>query len=227
MKMIIKRTAQAIAIVMIVLLVLIFGINAYVRFSVRGRILTREEMTSVQGTDCIIVLGCSVRPDGSPSYMLYDRIMQGVECYNAGMAPKLLMSGDHGQSNYDEVNTMKDQAIGEGVPSSDIFMDHAGFSTYETMYRAKEIFQAKKVVIVTQKYHLYRAVYIAKQLGMDAYGVIADKRTYTKQTYREIREIAARVKDFFSVIVKPQPTYDGEIIPIDGDGNVTNDKQRE
>ena len=83
------------------------------------------------------------------------------------------MSGDHGRVSYDEVNTMKDYAINDGIPSDDIFMDHAGFSTYDSMYRAKEIFGVKKIVIVSQKYHLTRALYIAKKLGIEAYGVSA------------------------------------------------------
>ena len=134
------------------------------------------------------------------------------------------MSGDHGRKEYDEVNVMKNFAIKSGVPSEDIFMDHAGFSTYESMYRAKEIFQADIVIIVSQKYHLYRAVYIARSLGMEAYGVPSDVRIYRGQEYRNLREAAARVKDFFIVIIKPEPTYLGEAIPVNGNGDITNDK---
>ena len=115
-------------------------------------------------------------------------------------------------------------AIEKGVPSENIFMDHAGFSTYESIYRAKEIFKAKKVVIVTQKYHLYRALYIANQLGLEAYGVGSDPRKYVGATYRELREILARDKDFIKCIFKPEPTYLGETIPVSSNGNATNDK---
>ena len=104
-------------------------------------------------------------------------------------------------------------------------MDHAGFSTYESMYRAKEVFEAKKVVIVTQKYHLHRALYVAEKLGIDAYGVSSDPRTYRGQFVREIREILARDKDFFKCIVKPEPTYLGDTIPVSGNGDTTNDKK--
>ena len=103
-------------------------------------------------------------------------------------------------------------------------MDHAGFSTYESMYRAKEIFQAEKVLIVTQDYHLYRAVYIARQLGIDAYGVDANYRGYSGQTARDVREVLARVKDVGSCIFKPEPTYLGEPIPIWGNGELTHDE---
>ena len=120
---------------------------------------------------------------------------------------------------------MKQFAIDRGVPSEDVFMDHAGFSTYETMYRAKEVFAAKRVIIVTQKYHLYRAVYIAEQLGLEAYGVDSDLQSYIKQPYYNAREILARDKDFVKVIFKPKPTYLGEVIPISGSGDLTNDKE--
>jgi vancomycin permeability regulator SanA len=102
-------------------------------------------------------------------------------------------------------------------------MDHAGFSTYESLYRTRDIFKAKKILIVTQKYHMYRAIYIADKLGLDAYGVSSDPRIYAGQSYREIREILARSKDFFNVIVKPKPTYLGKTIPISGNGDLTND----
>ena len=174
--------------------------------------------------DCSVVLGCLVRDDGTPSHMLEDRLIVGVQLYDLGAAPKLLMSGDHGQTDYDEVNTMKQFAMDAGVPSSNVFMDHAGFSTYETVYRAKEIFGADKVLIVTQQYHLYRALYIAEQLGMDAYGVAADYRQYSGQLSRDIREVLARVKDFGMSIFQPEPTYLGEAIPISGNGDLTHDE---
>ena len=119
---------------------------------------------------------------------------------------------------------MKTFAVDAGIASEHVFMDHAGFSTYESMYRAKEIFQAKKIIIVTQEYHLYRAIYIAESLGLEAYGVAADYRAYTGQTKRDLREILARVKDFGTSLFQPEPTYLGEAIPIWGDGNLTNDE---
>jgi vancomycin permeability regulator SanA len=155
--------------------------------------------------------------------MLRDRLERGIELYDLGAAPKLLMSGDHGRVGYNEVGVMKQYAIDQGVPSEDIFMDHAGFSTYETMYRAKEIFKASKVIVVTQEYHLYRALYIAEQLGIEAYGVSSDLDTYVGQTKRDIREILARCKDFAMCIFKIEPTYLGEVIPVNGNGDVTND----
>lgn len=201
-------------------LVFLFSVNAYVKNTVKDQILLPEQAAEIEDADCIIVLGCGVWGD-RPSPMLEDRLSQGVELYELSAAPKLLMSGDHGQDNYDEVNVMRNFAINAGVPSEDIFMDHAGFSTYETMFRARDIFEAKKVIIVTQEYHLYRALYIADRLGLEAYGVASDPRKYAGQTYRDLREILARGKDFFSCIICPEPTYLGEAIPVSGDGNVT------
>lgn len=223
MKKIIKTIALVLFILIIFAVCTAFGLNAYVKSVGGKRIVTPEEAAAIEDVDCIIVLGCLVRSDNSLSDMLSDRLRRGVELYDAGAAPKLLMSGDHGREDYDEVNAMKEYAKEHGVPSEDVFMDHAGFSTYETVFRAKEIFGAKKVIIVTQEYHLYRALFIAEKLGLEAYGVPSDYHTYGGQTMREIREVLARCKDVAATVFKPDPTYLGDKIPINGDGNVTND----
>ena len=197
------------------------GIDLYVVKSTERYILTPE--TAGDGYDCILVLGCGVWGN-RPSHMLEDRLLQGIELYENGASGKMLMSGDHGQADYDEVNVMKDFAADRGVDTDDIFMDHAGFSTYESMYRAKEIFGAEKVLIVTQDYHLYRAIYDARALGIDAYGIASNPRGYSGQLYRDIREILARNKDFIYCLIKPEPTYMGEQIPVQGNGNITNDR---
>ena len=173
--------------------------------------------------DCIIVLGAGIRGN-NPSPMLEDRLLTSATLYKKNISNKILVSGDHSEEYYDEVNVMKNYLKEQNIASKDIFMDHAGFSTYDSIYRAKEIFKAKKVIIVTQKYHLYRSLYIAKKLDLDAYGVAANRRTYYGQIKRDIREVAARVKDLIKCIFKPTSTHLGEIIPIEGDGNITNDK---
>ncbi len=207
----------------------VLGVDAYTVLSTRERILTVEEAAELHGVDCIIVLGCKVQSDGSPSHMLNDRLEVGVDVYYGllknGKGSKLLMSGDHGTEEYNEVYTMKQFAIAEGIESSEIFMDHAGFSTYESIYRAKEIFGADKIIIVTQEYHLYRALHIADALGVEAYGVSADLRTYAGQLKFSAREVLARNKDFITAIYKPEPTYLGDKISLDGSGDVTNDYQ--
>lgn len=201
----------------------VLGINAHIIGVTRSRILAPEVAAQLKDVDCILVLGCKVQADGTPSHMLEDRLRRGVDLYKMGAAPKILMSGDHGQTEYDEVNTMKRFATDAGIASSDVFMDHAGFSTYESMFRAKAVFGVKKVVIVTQQYHLYRAVYAAQCLGMEAYGVSSDYRTYSGQLGRDVRELLARVKDYGTAKFQPEPTYLGEFIPISGDGDLTND----
>lgn len=222
-KLTFKKILLTVICIGIACLALVFSLNAYVVSSVEKRIISSDSAADIKDFDCIIVLGAGVR-NGSPSPMLQDRIDCGVALYLDGVAPKIIMSGDHGRKDYDEVNVMKAEAIEAGVSSEDVFMDHAGFSTYETIYRAKEIFGAKKVLIVTQKYHLFRALYIARELGVEAYGVCADVRSYRGAVYREVREVLARNKDFVKCIFKPESTYLGEAIPVSGDGNITNDK---
>jgi len=199
----------------------VFGLSSYIKRETAEKIITAEEATDA---DCILVLGCGVREDGSPSLMLRDRLEKGIELYEAGTAPKLLMSGDHGRKDYDEVNLMKSYAMGKGVPSEDIFMDHAGFSTYDSMYRARDIFCAEKVIVVSQEYHLYRALYLAEKLGLEAYGVPAQDVNYRGQAYREFREMLARAKDFCTAVIQPEPKYLGEKISVSGNGDLTNDK---
>lgn len=203
--------------------VTVLGLNAQVIGATNDKILSTEQAAQLGNVDCILVLGCKVHEDGNPSHMLEDRLKRGVALYKGGAAPKILMSGDHGQVEYDEVNAMKEYAMDAGIPSEDVFMDHAGFSTYESMYRAKEVFGAKKIIIVTQEYHLYRAIYAAERMGMEAYGVNADYRTYSGQLMRDVREVLARVKDWLTAECKPLPTYLGEQIDIGGNGDVTND----
>ena len=202
-----------------------FLVNLYMIRKEETYILTADQAGELEDVDCIMVLGCGVRPDGTPSGMLSDRLDQGIRLYDEHVSDKLLMSGDHGKVNYDEVNLMKQFAIDRAVPSENIFMDHAGFSTYESMYRARDIFQVKKIIIVTQRYHMYRALYVAQAMGMEAYGVESDPRQYGGQKMRDLRELLARPKDLIYTIVMPKPTYLGDAIPVSGDGNVTNDKE--
>jgi len=201
--------------------VTVLGINGHVKKSTADQILSPEEAATLTDVDCILVLGCYVHDSGRPSDMLADRLRRGIELYQSGAAPKLLMSGDHGQKDYNEVKAMKLEAMDEGIPSEDIFMDHAGFSTYESMYRARDVFGAKRIVVVSQEYHLYRALYVAERLGLDAYGVSADLRPYAGQEAREVREVLARNKDFLTAIAQPLPTFLGDPISLSGSAAAT------
>lgn len=223
-----KNMLKILIIIILILCALIgimmLSINFYVVNKTKSKIVTEKQAKELENVDCILVLGAGIWGD-KPSPMLEDRLLQGIALYNNQTSSKIIMSGDHGKEEYDEVNVMKDFAIEKGVKSEDIFMDHAVFSTYDSVYRAKEIFKAQKIIIVTQKYHLHRALYVAEKLGIEAYGVASDPREYRGQVVRELREVLARDKDFFKCIIKPEPTYLGDTIPVSGNGDATNDKK--
>ena len=219
-----KRPLLCLGAALLLLALAVLLPDAVVRGSTRKDLLTPEAAADWEA-DCILVLGAGLLPDGQPNLMLAERIDTGVDLYGLGAAPKLLMSGDHGRREYDEVNPMKASAVAQGVPSEDVFMDHAGFSTYESVYRARDIFGARRVLIVTQAYHLPRALYIARQLGLEAAGVPCDTARYRGQLYRDLREVLARDKDFVKCIFQPGPTYLGEAISLQGSGDVTNDRK--
>ena len=211
------------AVVLLLLFALLFAItllslNAAIKSVTKDRILSPQTAAQLGDIDCILVLGCHVR-----SQYLADRLTTAFGLYDMGASPKLLMTGDHGREVYDEVNYMLDKAEEHGIERKDVFTDHAGFSTYESIYRAKEIFGAERIIIVTQEYHLYRSIYLAEKLGIEAYGVSASLHGYGSQDYQDFRESLARVKDFFYALVKPEPTFLGEFIPISGDAYPSHD----
>lgn len=218
-----KRLIKTVLLAICTGLILIFGISLYIKKSADPQLLSADEAAYLDDVDCILVLGAGVKSDKTPSAMLAERLNLGIDLYNSGVSEKLLMSGDHAQDNYNEVQVMKDYAAARNIPTEDIFMDHAGFSTYDSIYRAKEVFQAQKVIIVSQEYHLPRALYLARKMGLDAYGVPADTKRYKGQLARDLREVLARDKDFITGIIKPAPTHLGNSIPVNGNGNVTND----
>jgi SanA protein len=181
-----------------------------------------SEATDAPQAQVAIVLGAKVYANGLPSPMLSDRLETAVTLYRSGKVEKLLLSGDHGQVTYDEVNAMLRYVLERGVPEEDVFTDHAGFSTYETMYRARDVFKVTSALVVTQRFHLARAVYTARVLGLAATGVEADLRPYFDEKRFALREWPARMKAFFQLhLTKPKPTYLGPVIPIDGDGRAT------
>ena len=217
-----KKIIKFMIISIISLTILILITNLYVIVTTKSKIKNIKDIED-NNIDCIIILGAGIRGN-NPSPMLEDRLLTGATLYKRNISNKIIVSGDHSEEYYDEVNVMKNYLKEQNIPSKDIFMDHAGFSTYDSIYRAKEIFNAKKIVIVTQEYHLYRALYIAEKLNLEAYGISANRRTYQNQLKRDIREIAARIKDLIKCIFKPTSTHLGEEISIDSDGNITNDK---
>lgn len=219
-----KRKYKAVIFVVLGIVLLIgiaaVSLSVYMVKATEKSVFTADTFKNDEKADCILILGAGVK-DGKPKPMLRDRLLTGIELYKSGAAEKIIMSGDHGRADYDEVNVMRAFALEQGVRAEDIFLDHAGFSTYDSVYRAKNIFGAENIIIVSQKYHLYRALYIAKKLDVKAAGVSADLNTYGGQLKRDIREITARDKDFFKCIVKPEAEIMGDKIPLDGDGSVT------
>ncbi|OGO88545.1 MAG: hypothetical protein A2Y15_01760 [Clostridiales bacterium GWF2_36_10] len=221
---IIKRIVIILAVLSLVGIIVIASLNFYVIGKAKDYIITKEEAKELDDVDCIIVLGALVYGDGKLSDILEHRVEKAITLYEMGVSDRILMSGDHGRESYNEVQAMKDFAVEEGVDKECIHMDHAGFSTYDSMYRVKEVFQAKKVIIVTQKFHMSRAIYLARALGLEAYGVTCDIGTYLGENYNNIRESAARVKAVYSAVFKPKPSYLGDVIPISGKGSLTDDR---
>ena len=172
--------------------------------------------------DAVMVLGAHVYNNGIPSPVLRDRLDYALEVYNAGKAKKILLTGDHGGLDYDEVNAMKDYLLDCGVPREDLFLDHAGFNTYDSMYRAKKIFCVESLIISTQKFHISRAVYIARRLGIEACGYPCEDKKIYNMAYLSAREWLARAKAFADTdIFRREPKFLGDKIPITGSGLVT------
>ena len=190
----------SIAVVIGLILVLIGAcINLYIVHTGGKQIYTVEQMRGSKA-DCILVLGAGLKPDGSPSDMLRDRLSFACDLWEEGVSDTVLVSGDRASESYDEVTAMKNYLLAHGVPEEAILEDPKGYSTSESLKRAKVVFGYENVVVVTQRYHLYRALYIAQKTGLDAKGVNSDPYTYRGQVLRDIREFAARIKDFFKFI---------------------------
>ncbi len=197
-------------------------VSGAVRQKTRSRVRTVEDLRDAGETfDCVLVLGCKVYPDGRLSDRLADRVQVALDALEAGLSDTLLVSGDHRTDSYDETGAMKAYAVAHGISSERVFEDHDGYSTYESVWRAKNVFGAKKVLIVTQEYHLYRALYLAEKLGLEAYGVAADLRTYAHRFRHGIREVLARCKDVYFGLKQPLPEVSGGNWDLHGNGDDT------
>lgn len=178
--------------------------NVYVIASTRDDVRTVAQLEGV-GSDAVVVLGASVFADGTPSDILADRLEVACDLYKAGAARSIIVSGDNRDAHYNESDAMKDYCVSLGVPAEAVYVDHAGYDTYSSMYRAHYVYGAQSVIVVTQAYHLYRALASAQGLGMDALGVAADKGTYDNQLAYSLREIPARTKDFAQTLLRIPP----------------------
>lgn len=222
-KVLIKMLMALVSLIIIFLMGALFMMTT-VQKNGEDKIVSLENLPDE--VDAIIVLGAGVKSDGSPSDILVDRLKTCIEV-NENINTKLLLSGDHGREGYNEVKAMKKFVIDNSdIDEEDIFLDHAGFSTYDTIYRAKDIFEVDKAIIVTNEYHLPRALYLANKMGIEAYGVKSDIRNYLSiSTYRN-REKVAQIKDYiYCNLLKPEPKFLGEPIPVNSyDGRLTDDE---
>lgn len=201
-----KKVIKKLIIISISILIILLSINLYVKYSTKKNIVD-----NIKEVDYILVLGASVKKD-SISPMLKDRLDKTIEVYKDTKA-KIILSGDSvNSSEYDEVGKMKNYVLSKEIPIEDIILDEHGISTYDSIYRIKDMTKGKKVVIITQRYHLYRALYIASSLNIDSYGIPAQGENYFGQEYREFREVLARNKDFVKCIITPSSKYTDKII---------------
>jgi SanA protein len=205
------------------LLIACFIVGNFYNFErIADPLIVRVE--DVSKSDAVIVFGALVFQDGQPSDILLDRLNVALEVYRSGKSPKILVSGDHGRVQYDEVNSMRAYLQKQGVPRHAIFMDHAGFDTYNTLYRARDVFGVKSAILVTQRFHLVRALYIARDLGLDSRGIASDTMRYPGMEYYQFRELGARMKALWQASIwGSKPEFLGDTIPIEGDGVLTDD----
>lgn len=212
-------SSKFVLVIFLAFVISMLSINIYITYKADKYI--SNDVNSVMPCYTAIVLGASVSKDGDLSPVLADRIQTAIELYHSGKVQRFLLSGDHGRKQYDEVNSMKYFLLANGISSKDIFLDHAGFDTYNSLVRAKKIFDVDKAIIVTQNFHLPRAVYIGRSIGLDTYGVKADKREYRNMYKLQFRELFANVKAVYEVLFNINPKYLGSKIPITGDSQLS------
>lgn len=221
----VKKYIKNIAILIGLFFFIICAINIYIVKSTSKYIYT--DVNEVPNGQVVIVLGAYVR-ENRLSPVLEDRVLKSMEIVQSNSVNNILLSGDHGRKNYDEVNSMKSYILkNSDIPKEDIFLDHAGFDTYDSMYRAREIFEVKKAIVVTQEFHIHRAVYIGRKLGIDVVGYAVNQDKYSRKLQFKwtVREFLARIKAFAEVNLGSQPKFLGEKIPITGDGTLSWDEE--
>lgn len=193
MRRIPKTILKVAVITLVILSLLVISANLVVCLTTNKSIHSLEDFDG--NYDYIIVLGCGIYDNSIPTPMLSDRLDTAIALYNDGVAPYILMSGDHRVDDYNEVRVMKEYCIERGIPDEVILTDDYGLSTYETMQRAFDVYAIDSAVIVTQEYHLYRSIYNARSFGIECEGVIATGHIFREQPYYSLREVFARVKD--------------------------------
>ncbi len=214
-----KKKIQSLFIIIIIFAVIGIAINFHIDYFTNEDIY--NSTTDIPSAYTALILGAGVYKSGRPSAILKDRLLTAIDLYKKKKVKRLLVSGDHGKKYYDEVNNMKKFLLEKGIPKKDMFLDHAGFNTYNSIVRAKGIFQVKDLIIVTQEFHLPRAVYIAGKIGLKPMGLKADIQDYPKLNYFKMREYLAKIKSFFEVLLNINPRFKGPEIPITGDSGLS------
>jgi vancomycin permeability regulator SanA len=211
-----RRVILSFFVIGLVGLSIIYLINRRIHFVGNAKLQISITEIPVENPPRIaIVFGAKVWDDKSPSPVLYDRVVTAVELYRAGRVKKILMSGDNPTENYDEPTAMKETAVRLGVPETDVFLDFAGRRTYDTCYRAKEIFEVHKAILVTQEFHQARALYLCNNLGVDSLGITADRRKYEGERYWAFREFFSRASAWYEMNFVSFEPIGGDKEPIE------------
>jgi len=197
-------------------LLIVFIVATHIVIYAETKPYIYNDVRSVPNTEVALIPGAAILSDGTLSSIFKDRADTAIKLYEAKKVSKILVSGDNSTLSHNEVNPVRNYLLKKGIPDEDIFLDHAGFDTYSTMYRARDIFGVTSVIITSQSFHLPRAVFIARQLGMKAYGVNADVGHILFRNYA--RETLADEKAVLDLISHRKPKYLGDTIPITGDG---------
>ncbi len=211
---IIKKIIKIVIYLVILIILFIIFISIIIKLKTKAYIW--NDVKEIPHTEVAVILGASILTNGNLSPILIDRVDSAIKLYNAKKVEKILVTGDNSTVAYNEVNPVRIYLLGKGIPDKNIFLDHAGFDTYSSMYRARDIFLADSITIVTQSFHLPRSVFIARVLGMNAYGLNADNGHYKFRNY--IREMFANIKAVINLVLYREPKYLGKEIPLTGDG---------
>ena len=219
----VARCVRALLAVALAAVVAVAVANIVTVTASRGNVHTVSQVAAELAdapADAVVVLGASVHADGTPSDILADRLEVAVDLYKAGAARAVIVSGDNRSSHYNESDAMKAFCVEAGVPSEDVYVDRGGVGTYESMYRARAVFGAERIIVATQAYHLYRAMFTADCLGMETWGVACDKGAYDNQQMYSAREVMARAKDFYAALLHLPVDTAGETVSLTDSGDM-------
>jgi SanA protein len=217
-----QKFLKMLCVLALVTIAVITGINIYINRVSSNSLFTK--VSELPSAYTALVLGAHVSKEGVPSSFLHDRLETAWLLYQQKKVKRLLLSGDHGTIGYDEVNNMRNYLLEKGVDTRDIFLDHAGFDTYNSIVRARDIFGVNEMIVVSQEFHLPRALYIANGKKVKAYGIVADQSDYGSLRYLKFRERIACLKAFIEVLINKEPKFRGEKIPITGDSRKSYDR---